>query len=516
MKNLINILRDKLKKRSKAEESPKKDSKKVEVKENPKPVTVHKPKTHAGPKKNYRSYKSNSSTSNRSGDKTKHESNKHESDKHESKNIRPKKEVHHPRPNYHKKPRPKKVPEQEKWDRSSFQVPVEEGKMRFHDFNLPDEILHAIADLNFRYCTPIQQEIMQAALSGKDATGQAQTGTGKTAVFLITIFNKILLDPKKGVRRPGAPRALILAPTRELVMQIRSDARSLSKYTDIKIAEVFGGMDYNKQRNRLKSGVIDVLVATPGRLLDFQSKRDVFLGSVETLIIDEADRMLDMGFIPDVRKIVHSTPPKVRRQTLFFSATLNSTVRRLASQWTKDAVNVEITPEKTESESVEQIVYIVSNDDKFSLLYNIITKQNLERVIVFANRRDETKKLEGILTKNGIGCKILSGDVDQRVRIKTLNNFKAGEIKVLVATDVAGRGIHIDSVSHVINYTLPEDPEDYVHRIGRTGRAGASGISISFASEDDSFQIPAIEKFLGHKLECIHPPDELVTPIPDK
>ncbi len=512
MKNLINIFRQKLKKNSKAEKSSKEVSTKVETEESLKTVQAYKPKTHSGDKKRYLSYsqKPKAKTGNRNDDKTKHETKNHESI-----NIKPKKEVHHQH-RTNRRPPQKKIPEQEKWDRSSFQVPVEEGKMRFHDFNLPDEILHAVADLNFRYCTPIQQEIMQAALSGKDATGQAQTGTGKTAVFLITIFNKILSDPKKGVRRPGAPRALILAPTRELVMQIRSDARSLSKYTDIKIAEVFGGMDYNKQRNRLRRGVVDVLVATPGRLLDFQSKRDVFLGSVEILVIDEADRMLDMGFIPDVKKIVHSTPQKVRRQTLFFSATLNSTVRRLASQWTKDAVNIEITPEKTESESVEQIVYIVSNDEKFSLLYNIITKQKLERVIVFANRRDETKKLEEILTRNGISCKILSGDVDQRVRIKTLNKFKAGEIKVLVATDVAGRGLHVESVSHVINYTLPEDPEDYVHRIGRTGRAGASGISISFASEDDSFQIPAIEKFLGHKLECIHPPDDLVTPIPGK
>jgi ATP-dependent RNA helicase RhlB len=511
LKNLINIFRKKRQKNSKAEKPSEEDSKKVEVKENPKPASAPRPKTHPGDKKRYHSHPHKPKPGNRNNDKTKQETKKHE-----SKNIRPKKEVHHPKPKYHKKPQHKKIPEHDKWDRSSFQVPVEDGKKRFHDFNLPDEILHAIADLNFRYCTPIQQEILQAALSGKDATGQAQTGTGKTAAFLITIFNKILLDPKNGVRRPGAPRALILAPTRELVMQIRDDAHSLSKYTNLKIAEAFGGMDYNKQRNRLRRGVVDVLVATPGRLLDFQNKRDVFLGSVEILVIDEADRMLDMGFIPDVRKIVHSTPPKVKRQTLFFSATLNNTVRRLASQWTKDAVNVEITPEKTESESVEQIVYIVSNDEKFSLLYNIITKQKLERVIVFANRRDETKKLEEILTRNGISCKILSGDIDQRVRIKTLNNFKAGEIKVLVATDVAGRGLHVESVSHVINYTLPEDPEDYVHRIGRTGRAGASGISISFASEDDSFQIPAIEKFLGHKLECIHPPDDLVTPIPDK
>ncbi len=509
VRSLINIVRNKLKKYSKSEKAPVEDLKKAEAKETIKTESVSKPKPHLETKKRYESNKSHST--NEPGTKKQHYTKKYD-----SKNTRPKQETHsRPQNKDYRKPVQRKVVEHKPWDSSSFQVPAEEGKARFQDFNLPNEILHAIADLNFRYCTPIQKEILEAALSGKDATGQAQTGTGKTAAFLITIFNKMLTKSNSGVRRPGSPKALILAPTRELVMQISSDARALSKYTNIKIAEVFGGMDYNKQRNQLKR-VIDVVVATPGRLLDFQSKRDVFLGSVETLIIDEADRMLDMGFIPDVKKIVRSTPPKFKRQTLLFSATLNSNVKRLSSQWTKDAINVEITPEKTAGESIEQIVYIVSNDDKFSLLYNIITKQKLERVIVFANRRDETKKLEGILIKNGISCKILSGDVDQRVRIKTLNNFKAGEIKVLVATDVAGRGIHVDSVSHVINYTLPEDPEDYVHRIGRTGRAGATGISISFASEDDSFQIPAIEKFLGHKLECIHPPDELVTPIPDK
>ncbi len=401
----------------------------------------------------------------------------------------------------------------EKWDPASFNVPAEEGKARFHDFNLPDDLMHAIADLNFRYCTPIQKEILGPCLEGKDAFGQAQTGTGKTAAFLITIFSKLLANVKSGIRRPGAPRALIIAPTRELVIQIANDARALSKYTRLRIMEVYGGMDYNKQRSLLKKAPVDVLVATPGRLLDFQQKRELFLGSVETLVIDEADRMLEMGFIPDVRKIVRSTPPKIKRQTLLFSATLTDEVKRLSYQWTKDPVNIEIEPEKTAGESIEQIVYITSNEEKFNLLYNIITQQKLERVIVFANRRDETRMLEEQLAKSNISCKVLSGDVDQRLRLKTLNGFKAGEIKVLVATDVAGRGIHIDSVSHVINYTLPEDPEDYVHRIGRTGRAGASGISISFASEDDSFQIPAIEKFLGHKLICTYPPDELLKPI---
>ncbi len=396
------------------------------------------------------------------------------------------------------------------WDIKLFNVPQIEGKTRFHDLNLQLEIMHSIYDLGFQYCTPIQEAILKPALEGKDATGRAQTGTGKTAAFLITTINNFLINPPKGVRRPGAPRALVIAPTRELVMQIAADAKNLTKYTNVSVVEIYGGMDYNKQQKRLRSSPVDILVATPGRLLDFQSKRDIFLGSVETLVIDEADRMLDMGFIPDVRKIINSTPPKSKRQTLFFSATLSGEVVRLAQLWTKEPVNVEIEPEKVAGTSVNQIVYIVTNNEKFILLYNIIQKEKLERVIVFANRKDEAHPLQEHLQKYGISCEILSGDVDQKKRIKTLNNFKEGKIRVLVATDVASRGIHVDDVTHVFNYTLPQDPEDYVHRIGRTGRAGALGTSISFASEDDSFHIPAIEQFLGNKLNCIYPNDSLL------
>ena len=400
------------------------------------------------------------------------------------------------------------------WDVKNFDVPVTEGKTRFHDLNLEPELMHSIFEAGFKYCTPIQEAVLKSALEGKDATGRAQTGTGKTAAFLITIINKFIVSPPKGVRRPGAPRALVLAPTRELVMQIAADAKNLTKYSDINVVEIYGGMDFNKQQKRLRSKHVDILVATPGRLLDFQGKRDVFLGSVETLVIDEADRLLDMGFIPDVRKIINSTPSKSKRQTLFFSATLSGEVIRLAQLWTKDPVNVEIEPEKVAGTSVNQIVYIVTNDEKFSLLYNVIQKEKLDRVIVFANRKDEAHPLQEQLKKYGISCEVLSGDVDQKKRIRTLNNFKEGKIRVLVATDVASRGIHVDDISHVINYTLPQDPEDYVHRIGRTGRAGASGTSISFASEDDSFYIPAIEKFLGNKLNCIYPDDKLLT-IPE-
>ncbi|MEI7811735.1 MAG: ATP-dependent RNA helicase RhlB, partial [Ignavibacteria bacterium] len=396
------------------------------------------------------------------------------------------------------------------WDISEFKVLQEEGKTRFHDMNLPKELMHAIFDLGFKFCTPIQSEILISTLAGRDATGKAQTGTGKTAAFLISTFTKLLRDKTEGKRRFGAPRALVIAPTRELVMQIAEEASQFSKYTRLNVMAVYGGMDYQKQKRQLNGQVIDLLVATPGRLLDFHGRHDLHLSQVEILVIDEADRMLDMGFIPDVKKIVRSTPPKEKRQTLFFSATLNQDVSRLSASWTKDAILVEIEPEQVEVNSVEQIVYIVTSDNKLPLLLNIITKQNIERVIIFANRRDETRDLYDLLKANGISCAILSGEVDQRQRIRTLDEFKSGAVRVLVATDVAGRGIHVEGVSHVINYTLPQDAEDYVHRIGRTGRAGALGTSISFASEDDSFYIPAIEKFIGHELKCTTPDEEML------
>ena len=404
--------------------------------------------------------------------------------------------------------KPAKAKPAKEWHISEFKVPPAEGKKRFHDLNLPDSIMHAIADQGFQYCTPIQAEILESTLAGRDASGQAQTGTGKTAAFLITIFTRLLRDPVQGKRERGKPRALILAPTRELVLQIAKDAEGLGKYTDLRIQTIFGGMDYRKQKTQVEERVADVIVATPGRLLDFLGQRILKLDEVEIMVIDEADRMLDMGFIPDVRKIIRQTPPKEKRQTLFFSATLTDDVERLSQSWTREAVIVEIEPERVAAESVEQVVYIVTTDKKFALLYNIITRRNLERVLIFCNRRDETRKLTNKLRRYNIGCEILSGDIPQRKRVRTLDDFKAGKIRVLVATDVAGRGIHIEDMDHVINYTLPSDPEDYVHRIGRTGRAGASGTSISFACEEGGFQLPAIIDFLGHELPCTQPEEE--------
>jgi len=389
-------------------------------------------------------------------------------------------------------------------------VPVAEGKHRFHDLDLPVEILHALADLGFQYCTPIQAEILPKALGGFDTTGKAQTGTGKTAAFLLDIYTRLLRTRPEAPRRPGEPRVLILAPTRELVLQIERDARAIGKYTDVVIQAVFGGLAYRGQKAALEKEPVDIVVATPGRLLDFQGQGLVRLGGIEILVIDEADRMLDMGFIPDVRRIVQSTPPKKSRQTMFFSATLTPEVVRLADQWTREPVHVEIEPEQVAAESVNQVVYIVTDEDKFALLLNLIVRQDLEKVLVFTNRRDQARDLAEKLKRYRVECAVLSGDIPQNKRIKTLEGFREGSVCVLVATDVAARGLHIDAISHVVNFTLPQDPEDYVHRIGRTGRAGATGISVSFACEKDSFYIPLIEKYLGHPMTCEHPDEQML------
>lgn len=400
----------------------------------------------------------------------------------------------------------------EPWDPRSFVVPPAEGKTRFHDLDLPEELMHAIADLKFQYCTPVQAGVLPEALKGQDTVGRAQTGTGKSAAFLITILTHLIRKPLAD-RRKGTPRALILAPTRELVLQIEKDAKGLSKYTGCNIISVFGGMNYERQKRHLDS-LVDIVVATPGRLLDFRQQKLLHLNHVEILVIDEADRMLDMGFIPDIRTIVHSTPPKDQRQTMFFTATLTDDVRRLASNWTREPHKVEIEPEQVAVNTVDQKVYICMTDEKLKLLYNLITLEKLERVIVFGNRRDETQKLAEALMARGISCGLLSGDVSQRERVKTLEGFREGSFRVLVATDVAARGLHIEGVSHVVNFNLPLDAEDYVHRIGRTGRAGALGISVSFACEEDGTQIPLIEEYIGRKLETIYPPEEWLAELP--
>jgi len=379
-------------------------------------------------------------------------------------------------------------------------------KVKFDTLNLDVLVQRGVDALGFEFCSPIQGRILPHTLNGNDAIGKAQTGTGKTAAFLITIFNDLLSHPIEGERYLGEPRAVIIAPTRELVMQIASDAEELGRFTGLKTVTLIGGADYQKQLAKVNRSPVDIVVATPGRLIDFMERRDLALDRVEILVLDEADRMLDMGFIPQVKRIVRATPRKEDRQTLLFSATFTQDIMNLAKQWTFEPITVEIEPERVATASVDQRVYLVASRDRFPVLMNLLNDPAVESVIIFANRRDQVRRLYEKLRKEGVQCGMLSGEITQAKRTKTLENFKSGRSKILVATDVAGRGIHVEGISHVVNYNLPEDPEDYVHRIGRTGRAGATGVSISFASEDDAFLLPDIEALLGHSLACMAPP----------
>ena len=380
----------------------------------------------------------------------------------------------------------------------------------FESLDLDDSLMRGIKGLGFEKCSPIQAKILPYTLEGHDAIGKAQTGTGKTAAFLITLFNDLLNNPVEGERYLAEPRAVVLAPTRELVMQIADDARQLGKHTGLSTVTLIGGADYAKQLSKVNDRVTDIVVATPGRLIDFIQRGDMFLDRVESLVLDEADRMLDMGFIPQVKRIVRSTPRKDDRQTLLFSATFSQDIMNLARQWTFDPITVEIEPERVATENVDQRVYLLESRDRLNVLKRILAEPEATSVIVFANRRDQVRRVYERLQKQGLECGILSGEVAQVKRTKTLERFKSGRIRVLIATDVAGRGIHVDGVSHVVNYDLPEDPEDYVHRVGRTGRAGEKGISISFASEDDAFLLPEIEALLGEPLKCSQVPEELL------
>lgn len=388
------------------------------------------------------------------------------------------------------------------------------GDLRFQDLNLNKNLLDAIKAIGFEYCTPIQAETLPWTLACEDLIGQAQTGTGKTAAFLITAIQALLETPvAKEERFASEPRVLALAPTRELAMQIAKDAEQLCQHTGHNVVTVVGGMNYDKQRDQLQNEIVDILVATPGRLIDFLGSQDVFLDQLDILILDEADRMLDMGFIPDVKRIIRKCTPKDDRQTLLFSATFNQDVLNLASMWTKNAEFVEIEPEQKTAERVEQSVYLVGEDEKLPVLVNYLKRPEVEKAIVFANRRDQCRDLEEDLRNQGVKVSLMSGEIAQNKRLKTLDQFKKGNIQVLVATDVAGRGIHVNGVTHVFNYNLPDNAEDYVHRIGRTGRAGKHGVSVSLAGEDDSFALPAIEAYISQKLKTTVPDEALMAPM---
>ena len=402
------------------------------------------------------------------------------------------------------------------WDSASFVVEPMEGKKRFHDFDLPSEVMHAIADLGFKYCTEIQSLSLEQALAGKNIAGKAQTGSGKTAAFLVAILTRYLRTPENRAKSGGCPRALVIAPTRELVIQICKDADAIGMYSGLRSLAVYGGMDYDRQRNEVLSSPVDLLVATPGRLLDFVKTRVINLSAVDTLVIDEADRMLDMGFIPDVRRIMSYLPPKDKRTTMLYSATLNDAVMRLAMNWMEEPYKAEVESETNATDTVKQVVYVVRAEDKFKVLYNHIALHPAARTIVFCNRKSTTEDVYSSLKVRGVSVEMLSGDVNQTKRLKVLDQFRDGEIKVVVATDVAGRGIDIKGLEYVINFDFPYEAEDYVHRIGRTGRAGSTGVAISFADEYESCTIPDVEAYIKEPLKCtvIGPDDPLMKELP--
>jgi ATP-dependent RNA helicase RhlB len=379
--------------------------------------------------------------------------------------------------------------------------------MDFHSFDLPTPVMQGIHEAGFVTATPIQEAALPLALKGKDVAGQSQTGTGKTAAFLIAGFTRMLANPAPP-SSTSAPRMLVIAPTRELVVQIEADARLLGRFTPFQIHAVYGGIDYNKQREDLASGC-DVLVGTPGRLIDYLKQHIWSPRRVEVLVIDEADRMFDMGFIADLRFILRRLPPPEKRQSCLFSATLSFRVLELTWEFMNNPAQITIMPNQKTAERVEQTLYHVGREEKFPLLLGLLRREGGDRVLIFSNTREEARRLEERLSRNGFEARALTGDVDQRKRLRILNDFKEGRLPVLVASDVASRGLHIEAVSHVINWDLPQDPEDYVHRIGRTARAGAEGKAMSLVDESSALAIEAIEKFIGHKIEVGWADDDL-------
>ncbi|MDH5300559.1 MAG: DEAD/DEAH box helicase [Gammaproteobacteria bacterium] len=380
---------------------------------------------------------------------------------------------------------------------------------RFRDLPLAPSLIQALDELGFTQCTPIQALALPRTLAGENIVGQAQTGSGKTAAFLLSILQKLLNAPADPNYKPGSPRALVLAPTRELAVQIHRDAELLAKHSGLKLAVVFGGMDYDKQRKSLEDG-IDVLIGTPGRIIDYYKQRVFTLRSIEVMVLDEADRMFDLGFIKDLRYIFRQLPPPENRLNLMFSATLSFRVNELAYEHMHNPQLVKAVSDEVTADKVEQCVYYVANDEKIPLLIGLLRQPDMERTIVFVNTKAAAEKLDDYLNLNGIVANTLSGDVPQKKRQRLVLDFQKGTFPVLVATDVAARGLHIPDVSHVVNYDLPQDAEDYVHRIGRTGRIGAEGKAISLACETYTFHLPEIEQYIGKKIPMEHVRNELL------
>lgn len=370
---------------------------------------------------------------------------------------------------------------------------------QFNQFDIPATLLKGLQQAGFENCTPIQAETLPITLNGEDIAGQAQTGTGKTAAFLVAVYNHLLKNPASEQRKPNQPRALILAPTRELAIQIHKDALTLGAETELKLGLVYGGTGYGQQRDQLTEGV-DILIGTPGRLIDYFKQHVFDLRCCQTVVLDEADRMFDLGFIKDIRYLLRRCPPPEKRLSMLFSATLSLRVQELAYEHMNHPKKVLIEAEKRTAEKVEECVYYPANNEKIPLLLGLIQQENPARSIIFINTKRTAESIFAWLKGNDLHAAIISGDVPQKKREALLKKFQSGECNILVATDVAARGLHIPDVSHVFNYDLPQLPEDYVHRVGRTARAGASGHAISFACEDFAHVMPEIEEYIGHSI----------------
>lgn len=368
----------------------------------------------------------------------------------------------------------------------------------FSSLDLHPDIITGLDAAKFTHCTPIQALTLPPALMGEDVAGQAQTGTGKTAAFLLVIFNQLL--KRRSDTYGKNPRAFIVAPTRELAIQIHRDALSLGADTGLKTALAYGGVDYEKQRKTLQNGV-DILIGTPGRLIDYFKQKVYSLKHIEVVVLDEADRMFDLGFIDDIRYLLRRMPAPAKRQSLLFSATLSHRVMELAYEHMNSPETLTVETERVTSDHVEQKVFYPANDEKLPLLVGLMKNLDAHHSMVFTNTRAAADRVGRTLNANGISAAVISGRVRQEQRQKLLKRFHDGDIPVLVATDVAARGLHIPDVTHVFNFDLPQDPPDYVHRIGRTARLGAKGDAISFACEDYAFHLPEIEEFIGYSID---------------
>lgn len=383
---------------------------------------------------------------------------------------------------------------------------------KFSQFDLPSTLLQGITKAGFEFCTPIQAETLPVALSGKDIAGQAQTGTGKTAAFLVALYNHLMTHPGDDQRKASQPRALILAPTRELAIQIHKDAVVIGEFTGLKLGLAYGGTGYDQQRKDIEDGV-DILIGTPGRLIDYFKKYVYDLKHCQSLVLDEADRMFDLGFIKDIRYLLNRCPAPEKRLSMLFSATLSMRVQELAYDHMNKPETVQIETEKKTADNVDERVYYPANNEKIPLLVGLLQQEKPPRSIIFINTKRAAETIFAWLKGNDYHAAIISGDVPQRKREALLKEFQDGKCNILVATDVAARGLHIPAVSHVFNFDLPQLPEDYVHRIGRTARAGASGHAISFACEDFAHTLPDIEAYIGHSIKNLPVSNELLVEL---